>query len=76
MKGEVRAGWNAGTSRLVTSRNERSDHSDQRPIATAESEHVRRMPCVIVSRSQRLKPTHRSPEDKVYRLKSLTILIE
>jgi hypothetical protein len=76
MQGEVRAEWNAGTSRLGTSRNERSDHSDQRPFATAESEHAQRMSCVIVSRSQRRKPTRHSPADKVYRLKSLTILIE
>ena len=73
---EVRAGWNAGASRLVTSRIERTDHCDQRPIATAESEYVQRMPYVILSHSQRLKPTHRSPEDRVYRLQSLTILIE
>jgi hypothetical protein len=73
---EVRAGWSAGTSRLVTSRIERTDHSDQRPIAIAESEYVQQMPYLIVSHSQRLKPTHRSPEDRVYRLKSLTILIE
>jgi hypothetical protein len=73
---EVRAGWNAGASRLVTSRIERTDHSDQRPIATAKSEYVQRRPYVIVSRLQRLKPTHHSPEDRVYRLKSLTILIE
>src|SRR4029434_6474322 len=73
---EVRAGWNAGPGRLVTSRNERSDHPDERPLTTADSECVQRRPYVIVSRSQRLKPIHRSPADRVDRLKSLTILIE
>jgi hypothetical protein len=73
---EVRAGWNDGTSRLVTSQNQRFDHSDQRPLAIAESESDQRTPYVIVSRSQKPKPIHRSPEDTVDQLKSPTILIE